>query len=538
MAITSSDSTMIDDRHRPHHRRGCSPPRVMTLCLLLFVGVEVSSLSSSSSVALAFQQTTTTARNGNEGSLIFHQNRPHDDLQPSSSRMFASTQSEDAPVEETLETTSERSMKQSFFTDIQLPRLMKATTLALLMTTLSTIPLQSPTYTGHANSAVDVNRIAVTTVPVANAAGYESLSPEQKFVAEAWRTVDSTFLDRTFAGQDWFKIRQDLVKKKYKSMDEAQQAVADMMSLLGDKYTRYLTPAKYQSLVDSATGTLAGIGVEIATTSDGYPVVGDVEPGSPASKGGVMPKDIFVESDGTKFDAKTTPDDVALKLRGPVNSKVGLTVSRNGQEKEFILTRQPIQVTSVRSYMGSGKVGVIRIKNFSATTGGLVKDAMVALQKQGAKSFLFDLRGNPGGLLPGGVETASLFLESNKPVVFVVSNKGVVSAEETFSDGVDTATPVTILVDHNTASAAEVFTAALKENGRAKVVGEQTFGKGIIQTIRELSDQNGGVAVTVARYETPQHNDINKAGIAVDEPTSVDCAKDDATACVPSKLLL
>jgi carboxyl-terminal processing protease len=163
---------------------------------------------------------------------------------------------------------------------------------------------------------------------------------------------------------------------------------------------------------------------------------------------------------------------------------------------------------------------------------------MTTLKKQGAKSFLFDLRGNPGGLLPGGIETASLFLESNKPVVFVVSNKGVVSAEETFADGIDTTTPITVLVDHNTASAAEVFTAALKENGRATIVGEQTFGKGIIQTIRELSDQNGGVAVTVARYETPNHNDINKAGIAVDETTNVDCAKDDATACVPSKLLL
>lgn len=238
-----------------------------------------------------------------------------------------------------------------------------------------------------------------------------------------------------------------------------------------------------------------------------------------------------------KFDATTTPDDVALKLRGPVGSRVGVTVSRGGEIKDFIITREPITVTSVRSYIGKGNIGVIRIKSFSGTTVQLVKEKVEELKKKGIKEIVFDLRSNPGGLLPGGVETAGLFLEANKPVVFVVSNKGVVASQETFADGLDLETPLIILVDHNTASAAEVFTAALKENGRAKVVGEQTFGKGIIQTVRELSDRNGGVAVTVARYETPQHNDINKSGIPVDVPTNVECPKDDALACIPSSVL-
>ena len=301
-------------------------------------------------------------------------------------------------------------------------------------------------------------------------------------------------------------------------------------------YPQYLSPAKYQSLVDSATGTLAGVGVEIATNKDQIPIVSDVEPGSPAQKAGLLPNDIFVESDGVKFDKTTTPDDVAVKLRGPQGSKVSVTVNRGGDSKDFIIERAPIKVTSVRSYM-KGKTGVIRVKSFSATTGATVKEKFEELKKKGAKSILFDLRSNPGGLLPGGTETAQLFLKANKPIVFVVSNKGVIDAQETFQDGFDTETPIVILVDHNTASAAEVFTAAMKENGRAKVVGEQTFGKGIIQTIRELSDNNGGVAVTVARYETPNHNDINKSGIPVDEATNVECAKDDALSCVPSNLL-
>lgn len=380
--------------------------------------------------------------------------------------------------------------------------------------------------------------VAVSTSLVApvDAASYGSLTEEQKFVAEAWRTVDATYLDRTFNGQDWFQLRENYVKKKYKNMAEAQDAVSEMISKLGDKYTRYLSPAKYQSMVDSATGTLAGVGVEIATNKEGLVMVSDVEPNSPAQKAGLMPNDLFVEGDGVRFDATTTPDDVALKLRGPIGSRVGVTVSRGGEIKDFIITREPITVTSVRSYT-KGNIGVIRIKSFSGTTVQLVKEKVEELKKRGVKEIVFDLRSNPGGLLPGGVETAGLFLEANKPVVFVVSNKGVVASQETFADGLDLETPLVILVDHNTASAAEVFTAALKENGRAKVVGEQTFGKGIIQTVRELSDKNGGVAVTVARYETPQHNDINKSGIPVDVPTNVECPKDDALACIPSSVL-
>ena len=135
--------------------------------------------------------------------------------------------------------------------------------------------------------------------------------------------------------------------------------------------------------------------------------------------------------------------------------------------------------------------------------------------------------------MPGGVDTASLFLEANKPVVFVANKNGVVDAQTTYANGVDLEIPLVLLVDSGTASAAEVFTAALQENGRATVVGEQTFGKGIVQTILPLQNENGGIAVTVARYETPQHHNINKQGIPVDIKASVDCPKDDANACIP-----
>jgi carboxyl-terminal processing protease len=381
---------------------------------------------------------------------------------------------------------------------------------------------------------------------VARASDYASFTPEQRFVAETWRTVDNVYIDRTFNHQNWFKLRQDAVSKKYDTMEEARSEVESMLGSLGDRYTRYLPPAKYDSIVNAATGNLYGVGVELALSKDGDRVVAaDVEPTGPAMRGGLRPGDVFLEVDGVRFDdGKATPDDVALVVRGPEGSKVGVVAQREGKTIDFILTREPIKITSVRGYVGEkagvpGKVGVVRIKNFSGTTADTVKSEIEDLKKKGATSFVLDLRGNPGGLLPGGVDTASLFLEADKAVVFVVNKKGEVDAQRTLADGIDLTSHLVLLVDHNTASAAEVMTAGLKENGRAVVAGEKTFGKGIVQTIRQLEsgdgEKYGGVAVTIARYETPEHHDINRQGIPVDVDASVDCGKEDALTCLPKE---
>mmetsp|Transcript_11583 Transcript_11583/g.20857 ORF Transcript_11583/g.20857 Transcript_11583/m.20857 type:complete len:492 (-) Transcript_11583:188-1663(-) len=377
--------------------------------------------------------------------------------------------------------------------------------------------------------------------PPASASDYASFTTEQRFISEAWRQVDNAYIDRTFNHQDWFQLRQDALKKKYKSMDEARSEVEKLLGSLGDRYTRYLTPAKYDSIVNAATGNVYGVGVELAQNKEAMRVIAsDVEPNGPAAKGGLKPKDVFMEVDGVRFDdGKATPDDVAVVVRGPEGSKVGVVVERDGKTVDFILTREPIKITSVRSYIGEnsgvvdGKVGVIRIKSFSGTTAETVKSELEGLKKKGATKFVLDLRGNPGGLLPGGVDTASLFLEANRPVVFVANKNGVVDTQSTLGDGVDLSSQLVLLVDRNTASAAEVMTAALKENKRSTVVGEQTFGKGIVQTIRQFEGgENGGVAVTIARYETPEHHDINKQGIPVDVETNVDCGKEDALTCL------
>jgi len=411
----------------------------------------------------------------------------------------------------------------------------------------SSLTSSVPSSSGHAPGSTSPVETGILRwiVPAASAAPVYTgnLSAEQLAVAEAWRTVDNSFLDRTFNHQDWFELRQKYVtKQKYKTMEEAQVAIGEMVGTLGDKYTRYLTPQKYQSMVDAATGNLVGIGCEIAPGDNGRIRVSDVQPDSPA-QAVIKRGDVFVAVDGTRFDAPDpnkpyTPDDVATRLRGGEGTRVSVTVQRDAETLDFLLSRRKVTVLSVRPYTTTspalGKVGVIKIKSFSGTTAKTVQDTLDA--QKGAAATVLDLRGNPGGLLPGGVETASLFLPNNSPVVYTINNKGAEDKSYSIQEGVDLERPLVIVVDSNTASAAEVLTAALQENNRAVVVGDavdRTFGKGIVQTIRQLGDDNGGVAITVARYETPKRNDINKRGIEVDLKMEKLCVEEDVVKCLP-----
>eukprot|EP01039_Chlorochromonas_danica_P007141 gene7141-7894_t len=386
-------------------------------------------------------------------------------------------------------------------------------------------------------SAVNWRRV-VPTLTIAGSFLLGNVAPStagewndrNRLAAETWRTVDQLYMDRTFNGQDWFHLRQSIVKKTYDSDEAVYTAIKEMLNKLGDKYTRYLPPSQYETLMGSAQGQLIGIGVELGTREDGKIEILRVESDSPAEKSGLRHGDILVKVDGNNA-LQLSAEQVGALLRGKEDSKVSLEVDRQGEEISLNLQRQSIRLQGVQSQLlpvsihgTTRKVFYIRIRSFDVNTKDDLIRAFEDIHMKGSQidDLVIDLRNNGGGVLQGAVDTASLFMTPGKIIVYVVGKDGLPEARQiagstlTSADTLlpDLTHPCFILIDGNTASAAEVFAAGLKENDRATLIGEKSFGKGVIQTLQPLSQ--GGVAVTIARYETPQHHNINKVGIEPD----------------------
>lgn len=375
--------------------------------------------------------------------------------------------------------------------------------------------------------------LAALTSALTIALPAHALTDSQKLVAEAWRLVDQSYVDRTFNHNDWFSVRMKAVKKAYASTEDAYAAIRNMLALLADPYTRFLTPQQYSSLSSSATGEVAGVGVEMfpSRMDDVLKVAGAVE-GSPAERAGVRGGDVIMTIDGEET-ALLTPDEAAARIRGTPGTSVSLTVVHDGgkgREEEVSMVRESLKLKSVKVRMLGDGVLYVKIKQFNSSTAADMKEALRSMGE--ISRVVMDLRNNPGGYFPGGVDVARIFMRDGTPIVYVVDKNGVSDEIDTVGDGLLVQEPMVVLVNRATASASEILAGALKDNGRAVLIGEQTFGKGVVQTVSELSD-GSGLAVTIARYETPAHKDINKVGISPD--VKRECSLDaEVQSCVPS----
>lgn len=361
-----------------------------------------------------------------------------------------------------------------------------------------------------------------------------ALSEAQKLVAEAWRVVDHSYVDRTFNHHDWFQVRMRAVKRGYGSMDDAYTAIRDMLALLSDPYTRFLSPQQFTSLTSTATGELAGVGVEMfpARVDNQLKVTSPLDD-SPAERAGIRPSDVISLIDGESTES-LTPDEAAARIRGRPGTSISLTVVHDngrGIEESFNMVRESLKLKTVKASMIRPGELYVKIKQFNSSTAADMQDALQRLKDSHVDRIVLDLRNNPGGYFPAGVDVARLFMKGGKPIVYVLDKNGVQDEIDTIDDGIYTDVPMAVLVNGATASASEILAGALKDSGRAKLVGEQTFGKGVVQTLSQLSD-GSGLAVTIARYETPGHNDINKVGIAPDikSPCKIDA---DISVCLP-----
>jgi len=292
-------------------------------------------------------------------------------------------------------------------------------------------------------------------------------------------------------------------------------AIDGMLTTL-DPHSSYLEPEDFKELQTETSGSFTGIGIEITIREDALTVVSPIE-GTPAAEAGIRAGDVIVAIDGEATDDMTLMDAVK-RLRGPKGSTVTVTIFREGWQegREITLERDVIPLQSVKSTMLAPGYAMIRITNFQAHTAHDLRDA---LERLGAddelEGLVLDLRNNPGGLLEQAIQVADVFLKEG----IIVSTRGRNEAETTVyrAHASDTTyeTPMVVLVNAGTASAAEIVAGALKDHRRALILGVQTFGKGSVQTIIPMPD-GGGLRLTTARYYTPNGTSIQATGITPD----------------------
>ncbi|MDX2239124.1 MAG: S41 family peptidase [Leptolyngbyaceae cyanobacterium bins.302] len=357
-----------------------------------------------------------------------------------------------------------------------------------------------------------------------------ALTEEQRLVAEVWRLVDRAYVDDTFNHQNWWLVRQKALKQPLNTKEQAYDAIQQMLSSLDDPFTRLLKPEQYRSLQTNTSGELTGVGLQIALDTDNgeLKVIAPIA-GSPAEKAGIRPADTILKIDGQSTSGLSL-DEAAERMRGPIGSKVVLTVRREREElADLSVTRDRIELNPVYADLRlqaapddsntQRKIGYIRLNQFNANASMEVAHAIYRLEQQGAEAYVLDLRSNPGGLLQSGIEVARYWLDAGT-IVYTVNRQGIEGSFEAAGQAL-TQDPLVVLVNQGTASASEILAGALKDNGRATIIGERTFGKGLIQSLFDLSD-GSGLAVTVAKYETPNHIDINRQGIQPDVTVPLD----------------
>jgi carboxyl-terminal processing protease len=334
---------------------------------------------------------------------------------------------------------------------------------------------------------------------------------------EAWQIVNREYVDGNFNQVDWRATRQSLLSKNYTSTKEAYQALRKALEQLGDPYTRFMDPAQYRSLTDQTSGELSGVGIrlEVSDKTKALTVVEPIE-NSPALKAGIQSGDHILAINGKSTQGMTV-EDASNLIRGDVGTKVSLEIRRQGA-KDFTLalTRARIELPTVRYSLnqeGSRRIGYIRLSEFSSHAAEQMRKAIQSLSDQKVDGFVLDLRGNPGGLLQASIEISRMWMDQGA-IVRTVDRKGK-SEELTNNQTALTKLPLVVLVDGNSASSSEILTGALKDNGRATIVGSQTFGKALVQSVHNLSD-GSGLAVTIAHYYTPKGTDISHKGISPD----------------------
>ena len=336
----------------------------------------------------------------------------------------------------------------------------------------------------------------------------------QSLYDEVWRLVFSKYVDQTNNGQQWTKWRHKY-DNKLLTDDDAYVAIDTMLASLNDPYTRFLPPAEFEEEGSAISGTLKGIGVQISVKDGKLLVIAPIED-TPAAKAGLKENDYILEINGKSTKGMTVKD-AADNIRGEEGTYVKLLVRRAGVDKVYEIQRTEIKLKAISTTPPmkialDNRIGYIRLSTFM-NKGTTAEFANALLKLNNKDGYIIDLRSNPGGLLTNAIFISDMLLNGGT-IVSTVDRDGYKEATKA-SRKVSTNKPIVVLINGGSASASEILSGALKDNGRATLVGEKTFGKGLVQEINKLQG-GSGLNITTQKYLTPNGTDIHKKGITPD----------------------
>ena len=333
---------------------------------------------------------------------------------------------------------------------------------------------------------------------------------------DVWKIVNKKYYDPTNNAQDWNKWRYRY-ENKLKTKEDAYVAIETMLSSLNDPYTRFLDPKEFNEETESIKGSLKGIGTQIGLRDGELVIIAPLED-SPAEKAGLLADDRILEINGESTKGISI-DAAADKIRGEKGTTVTLLIQRKGvPNKLYSVVRDEIEVKSVsckppfETTKIPNDIQYIRLSSFiSKNAAGEIES--ILNNSSGMKGFIIDLRSNPGGLLTNAIYISDMLLKGGVIVSTVDRDSYKTTTRARYQQVTDK--PIVVLINKGSASASEILSGALKDNHRATIVGEQSFGKGLVQEINKLPDE-AGMNITIQRYLTPSGTDINKKGITPD----------------------
>ena len=292
-------------------------------------------------------------------------------------------------------------------------------------------------------------------------------------------------------------------------------AIAGYIKGLDDEYTEYISKEDMADYMADATGNFVGVGVYMVqdTEANKIMVLSPIK-GSPAEKAGLQPGDYIIAVDGVTYTGEQMTE-ASNKIKGETGTTVKLQIQRKDETLDIELTRENIKVNPVEGEVLENNIGYIEFSSFDDGTAEEFKTKFEELQGKGIKSLIIDLRNNGGGIVDEAVRIANYILDKDSVILYEVDKNNTETVEKTTDDPI-IKMPIVILTNENTASSSEILAGALKDHKKATIVGEKTYGKGVIQRLLTLPD-GSGLKITSEKYLTPNRTEINKVGIEPDE---------------------